>query len=402
MATTEITSEMHASALAQPNEGAGERGVIEGAREGAYLFDRDGKRYLDCCGSAGMFNLGRRHPELVAELKRAMRETDQGNFPMISQEKALLAQALADFVSGALECAIFSVTRGEAMDAACKIARGFTGRPELVTVDGGWYGQTGFALSLSQRTDRDAFGPLIPGVIAVPFNDSSAAKRAIGAKTAAVIVEPVQAENHCRAATPEYLSTLAGTCRAQGALLIVDETQTGFGRTGRRFAYEESGIAPDLLVLGEALGGGMFPIAATMLTQRVNAFMNAHPLLHLSTFGGADLGCRVAIKALEIYNREQPWSSAAKAGALLAQGLSELEGRGAIRGVAGKGLLLSLDLGSRESAVAFCGALARHGLLAEPGAVAEHTVVLRPSLLISDQEAAAILDAVKKAASEIG
>lgn len=368
---------------------------LEGRREGAYVFDQNGKRYLDCCGSAGTFNLGRRHPELVAELRQAMRETDQGNFPMISKEKALLGQALANFVPGDLECSIFSVVRGEAMDAACKIARGFTGRTQLLTVDGGWYGQTGFALSLSQRPDRDTFGPLIPDVLVMPFGDLGAAKKTITAKTAAVILEPVQAENHCRAASPDYLCGLANLCRAQGALLILDETQTGFGRTGRKFAFEESGIEPDMLVLGEALGGGLFPIAATILTQRVNAFMNAHPLLHLSTFGGADLGCRVACKALEIYEREKPWLNAAKMGEQLLRQLGELAGRGPIRSVAGKGLLLSLDVGAAEAATAFCRNSAAQGVLATTGAVATNSVLLRPSLLIGESDVGAILSAFK-------
>ena len=143
--------------------------ILEGKRTGAHFFDADGRKYIDGDSSAGIFNLGRRHPELAEELKRAMRATDQGNFPIISEEKALLAEALAGFVPGALECSLFGVTRGEAFDAACKVVRGFTKRPGLVTVDGGWYGQTGFALSLSQREDRHLFEPLVPGTAVEPW-----------------------------------------------------------------------------------------------------------------------------------------------------------------------------------------------------------------------------------------
>jgi len=372
---------------------------LEGKRGGAYIYDEEGNRYLDAHGAAGVFNLGRRHPELADELKLAMRETDIGNFPMISREKALLAKALADFVSGPLECCIFSVVRGEAMDAACKVARGFTRRAELIAVDGGWHGQTGFALSLSDRKDKDSYGPLIPEVRVMPFGDLDAARKTISSKTAAVILEPVQAENHCRIASPGYLKGLADLCREHGAVLILDETQTGFGRTGLKFAYEAAGIAPDILVLGEALGGGMFPIAATLLTQRVNAFMNAHPLIHLSTFGGADVGCRVAHKAIEIYTREEPWRNAAAMGERLLSGLRELK-RGAgsqIRDVGGKGLLLSLELGSPEDAKRFCQAAAEHGLLVVPGEVAAQTVVIRPPLKISPEQVDEILASVKAA-----
>ena len=377
---------------------------LEGKREGACVYDEAGRRYIDGVCGAGVFNLGRRYPELVRALDQAMRDTDQGNFPMISEEKALLGQALAQFVPGALECSMFSVMRGEAMDFACKVARGFTGRTELLTVDGGCYGQTGFALSLSERVDKEAFGPLIPDVRIMPFGDVDAAKAAIGERTAAVLLEPLQVENHCRAAASAYLQELGARCRACGAPLVLDETQTNFGRTGLRFAFEESGVEPDVLVLGEALGGGLFPIAATLITQRVNTFMNAHPMIHLSTFGGSDVGCCVALKALEIFAREQPWQNAAARGQTLHEGIEELRGKGGtpIRGVAGKGLVWSLDLGSPEAAQAFCRSAARHGLLVVPGQVARHTVVLRPSLLVTEAEAMEILDALRAAATDHG
>ena len=252
---------------------------------------------------------------------------------------------------------------------------------------------------MSDRKDKDSYGPLIPDVRVMPFGDLDAARKTISSKTAAVILEPVQAENHCRIASPGYLKGLADLCREHGAVLILDETQTGFGRTGLKFAYEAAGIAPDILVLGEALGGGMFPIAATLLTQRVNAFMNAHPLIHLSTFGGADVGCRVACKAIKIYIREEPWRNAAAMGERLLSGLRELK-RGAgsqIRDVGGKGLLLSIDLGSPEDAKRFCKAAAEHGLLVVPGEVAAQTVVIRPPLKISPEQVDEILASAKAA-----
>jgi acetylornithine/succinyldiaminopimelate/putrescine aminotransferase len=378
--------------------------IIEGRREGPYVYDESGQRYLDAFTSAGVYNLGRSHPELVEALRQSMRETDIGNFPIISEQKARLAEALAEFVPGPVECSIFGVTRGEAMDAACKIARGYTRRAELLSVDGGWYGQTGFALSLSERPDRDLYGPLIPDVRSVPFGDLDAARAAINSQTAAVILEPVQAENHCRAATPEYLRGLADLCRMHDALLVADETQTGFGRTGRRFAFEESGVHPDIVLLGEALGGGLFPVSVTMITPRVNTFLNAHPMIHLSTFGGADLGCLVACKALEIYQREQPWRNAAAMGKRLRTGLDRLceEPDSRVRGVEGQGFLLSLDLGTAAAAQGFCWHTRRCGVLAAPGQVARHTVVVRPSLLITEAQTEELLDALRAAAGRTG
>lgn len=373
--------------------------ILEGKRAGAHFFDTDGRKYIDGDSSAGIFNLGRRHPELAEELKRAMRATDQGNFPIISEEKALLAEALAKFVPGELECSLFGVTRGEAFDAACKVVRGYTGRPGLVTVDGGWYGQTGFALSLSQREDRHLFEPLVPGTAVIPFGDLAAANRVLGADTAAVFLEPMQAENGCRAVNAEYARGLADLCRARGALLVFDETQTNFGRTGTPFYFERLGVEPDVLVLGEALGAGLFPITVTMLTQRVNGFMNDHPMIHLSTFGGSDVGCCVARVALDIYRHEQPWRNAAAMESGLRSAFGSLAGDypSLLFGVQGGGLLLSLRTPSADTAKRLCQACLNRGLLVAPGKVAKDTVMVRPSLLISEDEAGELVAALDMA-----
>jgi acetylornithine/succinyldiaminopimelate/putrescine aminotransferase len=391
-----LTSPGHVAALR-----AAGHDLVEGERGGCYVSDTAGKRYVDCIGSAGIYNLGRRHPELLAELGRAARETDQGNFPMISAEKAALGRRLAEFVPGPLDCAVFSVMRGEAMEFACKLARGATGRPGLVAVDGGWHGETGFALSLSQRPDKDRFGPLVPGVVVVAHGDLEAARRAVGDDTAAVVLEPIQAENHCREVDRDYLHGLRELCRARGAVLVYDETQTGLGRTGEKFAFEHFGAGPDVLILGEALGGGVFPIAATVFTQRLNQFMNRHPLIHLSTFGGSDIGCRVAVKALDIYQRDQPWRNAAAIGDRLRARFAAQVGATPLRSVAGRGLLLSLALDTPAQALALCRRAAAHGVLVAPGRVATHAVVLRPSLLLDDAAAAALHDGVAAALGEL-
>ena len=373
--------------------------IVENHREGDCIYDLDGKRYIDCISSLSIHNLGRRPAAIVEELWKAIQETDQGNFPMISEEKATLAEKISRFVPANLECTVFSVIRGESIDFACKLARGATGRKELLSVDGSWFGQTGFAMSLSDRKDREIYGPLIPNVGQLPFGDIEAARKMITKNTAAVFIEPVQAENNCRQAGREYLQSLRKFCAKKGALLILDETQSGMGRTGKKFAFEESGIMPDVLVIGEALGAGMFPIAATVFTQRLNKFMNAHPMIHLSTFGGSDLGCRVSQKALEEYERLKPWDNAARSGKKLREGLEILRNShpNMIQSLDGRGLLLSMDMGTADTALAFCRAAAEKGLLVCPGDVARCSVVFRPSLLISEETVVEILQAVSDA-----
>ena len=300
---------------------------------------------------------------------------------------------------GEIECSLFGVSRGEAFDAACKVVRGFTKRPGLVTVDGGWYGQTGFALGMSQRADRHLFEPLIPGVTVVPSGDLAAASQAIGPDTAAVFLEPLQAENGCRAVDAAYVRGLADLCRVRGALLVFDETQTNFGRTGTPFYFERLEVEPDVLILGEALGGGLFPIAVTMLTPRVNEFMNDHPMIHLSTFGGSDIACCVARAALDIYRREQPWKNAASMEFELRAAFGALarDYPGLLLGVQGAGLLLAMKTPSAETARKLADACLNRGLLVAPGKVAKDTVMVRPSLLITRDEADELAAALRLA-----
>lgn len=365
----------------------------EGAREGAFLFDTDGRRYIDCIGGGGTYNLGRRNPDLIAALRKAIQETDQGNFPMISREKADLAAALAHFVGSGLQCAVFAVVRGETVDFACKSARGATRRTELISVSGAWHGETGFAMTLSDRPAKNRFGPLLPGVRSIPFGDMEAARQAVTRKTAMLIIEPVQVENHCRCAAGEYLRGLRQICSNAGTLLCFDETQTGFGRTGRKFAFEESGALPDMLILGEALGGGIFPIAAVLQSATVHRFMNAHPLIHLSTFGGSDVGCRVALKALEIYEQHRPWENGARMGERLQEGLARLTARypAVVRSVSGAGLACSIDCKNPETAVTLRKLAANNGVIVSAGRVCRSALVLRPSLLIDEAGIDAVL-----------
>jgi acetylornithine/succinyldiaminopimelate/putrescine aminotransferase len=369
---------------------------LEDARHGAYIIDANGTKYIDCYSSASTYNLGRRNERLISMLKQAIFETDQGNFVMISEEKALLAEKISKFVPGPLDCVLFGVTRGESMDAACKLARGATGRPGLITVDGGAYGDTGFALSLSEHSLKKDFGDLIPGIVVVPFGHHSAAEAAINRNTAAFILEPVQAEYHCRSVTTDYLKHIRSLCDSTGTCLIFDESQTGFGRTGKKFAYEHYGIYPDILVVGEAITGGMFPMTAMVFTSKLKQFFDVHPLIHLCTFGGHDVGCLVAAAALDEYEQIKPWQNALVQGAkIMNQLASVMESDDRIRSLNGLGLLISLVFSSTETANRFCLLASKNGILLRKGIVDFCCVLIRPSLLITEGEVEIINQAIR-------
>jgi putrescine aminotransferase len=379
-----------------------EPAFIEEARHGAYVTDARGAKYIDCYSSASTYNLGRRNDRLVVRLRQAIHETDQGNFVMISEEKALLAGKISQFVPGPLDCVLFGVTRGESMDAACKLARGATGRPGLITVDGGSYGDTGFALSLSEHPLKKDFGDLIPGIVTVPFGDQAAAEAAISGNTAAFILEPVQAENHCRSADAGYFKHIRRLCDKSGVCLIFDESQTGFGRTGKKFAFEHFGVYPDILVIGEAITGGMFPMTAMVFTKELKRFFDVHPLIHLSTFGGHDVGCLAASAALDEYEQARPWKNALLQGTTIMNEIRSVMGSNdRIKSMTGLGLLISLAFDSAETANRFCLSAGKNGILVRKGTVDNCCVLIRPSLLITSDEAELIILGIKAAINDL-
>lgn len=371
---------------------------LEQGYEGSCLSDSEGKSYLDCYTSSATFNLGRKNAAIVQRFKNAIYETDQGNFVMPSREKALLARRISEFMPGNLDCVLFGVTRGESMDAACKLARGFTARPELITVDGGCYGESGFALSLTDRPGKEQFGKLIQAVKVIPFGGIEAARKAIGTRTAAVVMEPMQVENHCRMADPGYYQQIHNLCDASGAKLIFDETQSGFGRTGTRFFFEQIGVQPDILIIGEAITSGLFPMTAMVFTPELKGFFDIHPLIHLCTFGGHDIGCLVAMTALDEYDRLEPWGNARDLGDKLLRDLTDLAGTysNLIASVTGRGLLISLNLSSPETAARFCDGARANGLLVDNGRIDPASILIRPSLLITPEGASKIVEGISK------
>lgn len=362
--------------------------IIEGKSQGLYLVDINGDKYLDCYSGASVYNLGRNDGRINHALTDSVLNTDCGNFVLVSEEKADLSSALAQFSCGELNCFLFTVVRGEAMDAACKLARGYTEKTELISVDGGCYGDTGFAMSLSDIDYQKTYGRLIPDQKRVPFNDIAAVEKAISDKTAAFIIEPVQVENGCRMADKDYLMTVRRLCDKHGALLVFDETQTGFGRTGHKFIADYYGIYPDILIFGEAVTAGCFPMTGIMFTKEVKSFFDAHPLIHLCTFGGHDIGCRVAVKAIEIYRETRPWIAANRNGFTFETFLKKMKERypALIECISGIGLITSLNFCNEKRAIQFCKTARQAGFIVVQGEMNKTGVIFRPPLTISEDE----------------
>lgn len=278
--------------------------LVMGAREGVRFQDAyDDRWYVNCHCNGGVFNLGHRHPEVVAAVRRALDDLDIGNHHLVSGWRARLGERLAATTDGALPGVVFGVSGGEAVDLAIKVARAATGRVGVVSAVGGYHGHTGLALAAGDPAYRDPFGPNPPGFRQVPFDDVAALDEAVGDDTALVLLEPIPATLGMPIPSPGYLAGVREVCDRRGALLAFDEVQTGLGRTGTVWYHRQEDVTPDLLITGKGLSGGVYPITATLMTADLFAFFDTHPFIHVSTFGGAEPGCLAALAVLDVIER---------------------------------------------------------------------------------------------------
>ena len=277
--------------------------MVMGKRQGIWFEDAyTGLRLINCHCNGGVFSLGHCNPRDTGALAAALGKLDIGNHHFVSGQRAQLAARLSATLDDALPRVVFGVSGGEAIDLALKAARGATGRGEIISVEGGYHGHTGLALAAGDPQFRDPFGPNLPGFAQVPFNDLSAMENAIDDDTAAVILEAIPATLGMPIPAPGYFSAVRKLCDERGALLLVDEVQTGLGRTGRWWGVQHEEVTPDAIITGKGLSGGIYPITATLMTRDMHEVLDsqANPFLHISTFGGAELGCVAAQCVLDI------------------------------------------------------------------------------------------------------
>lgn len=320
---------------------------VLGRRDGPYLWDLAGEiRLIDCHCNGGVFNLGHRNPEIIQALLESLEALDIGNHHLISEQRATLARRLAALTPGELPYTVFGVGGGEAIDLAIKVARGYTRRSKVISARGGYHGHTGFALAAGDEKYRTPFGPMPPGFVQVPFGRIEALAEAVDDDTAAVLLETVPATAGMLVPEPDYLRGLRALCDRAGALLIVDEVQAGLGRTGRLWAVEHFDVEPDVMVLGKGLSGGVYPITATCFRGAYEVVFHDDPFIHVSTFGGAEVGCPVALKVLEISSAPAFLSHIRELAQFFAQGFIDLKGKHpkVLVGLRQLGLMMGIEL----------------------------------------------------------
>ncbi len=311
--------------------------------EGCYLYDRRGKRYLDLVAGLAVNNVGHRHPKVVAALKeqcdRYLHVIPYGEF--VQEPQVHFAEKLTSLLPSVLNSVYFVNSGTEAIEASLKLAKRVTGRTQLVGCRMSYHGSTHGSLSLTDNAQKRYRNlPLLPDTEHMVFN-SPEDLSLITKRTAAVVVEPIQGDAGVRIPDSSWMSSLRQRCDETGAMLVFDEVQTGFGRTGKLFAFEQFDVVPDILVLGKALGGGL-PMGAFISSRERMASLTHDPVLgHITTFGGHPLPCVAGLAALEVLLEERLIENAARMGSLF----RELLIHPGIKEVRGEGLMLALDLG---------------------------------------------------------
>ncbi len=352
---------------------------------GAHLWDAEGRMFIDCVGGQGAANLGHNHPAVVAAIQAQASQLISCPEIFPNDQRAAYLQELTAALP--FPARIFFCNSGaEAIEASMKFARLLTGRTRIIATMRSFHGRTFGALSATWEPKyREPFVPLVPDIVHVPYDDLAALEQAVDEQCAAVLLEPVQGEGGVRPASPGYLAGARRICSEYGALLLIDEVQTGFGRTGKLFALEHSDTTPDILALAKSIAGGL-----AMGAVAVHAQHGALPVgAHGSTFGGNPLACAAARATLRTLQAEDLPRQAAEKGAWLLDRLRSLQ-LPLVREVRGQGLLVGLELKQRVQP--FLGKLLEHGILALP---AGPTVLrLLPPLVISYDDLEAVVAAL--------
>lgn len=355
--------------------------------QGARVWDADGREYIDCIAGHGVASLGHCHPAVTAAIQEQAELLVTCSEILYNDQRAGLLAELTAHIPGDLNRAFLCNSGAEAVEGAIKVTRLFTGRSGVVATMRGFHGRTLGALSATWNEKyRKPFVPLVPGFSHVPFNDLEAMEEAITDETAAVLVEVVQGEGGVRPGDADYFHGLRRLCDERGALLIVDEIQTGLGRTGRWFAFEHVDITPDVLCLGKALGGGL-PMGAVVWRETLGTLPTG---VHGSTFGGNPLVCAASRAVLSTLADEDLPARAARLGQEFMAGLRAIQSP-LVREVRGWGLIVGVELRQRVTPV--LKELMERGVLALP---AGPTVVrFLPPLVIEEAELQVVLETLQ-------
>ncbi len=366
---------------------AAKRDLVAVRGKGALLYDEAGQAYIDCVGGIGVAALGHSHPKLVEAVQRQAETLITCPHILYIDVRSKMLKKLVEVTPQNLTRAFLCNSGSEAVEAALKFARLHTRRPNFVTAMRGFHGRTMGAVSATfTKKYRDSFEPLIPGFTYVPFNKIEKLEAAIDDNTAAVMLELVQGEGGVNPIQADYIAAARKLCSDRGALLIIDEIQTGFCRTGKFFACEHFDLQPDMMTLAKALGGGV-PIGATM----INADINIDVGLHGSTFGGNPLACAAALAAMETYQDDNLAQRAAEMGAYFESRLAE-KPLSQVRAVRRLGLMIGIEI--KHKVLDILAQLLERHIIALPAG--PNVIRLLPPLIIEKEQLDRVIEVLQE------
>jgi len=374
--------------------------VVISKAKGVWVWDVEGKKYIDMLSSYSAINQGHLNDRIVKAALDQIKRVTLTSRAFSNDRMGPFLKKLCE-VSG-MEMALPMNTGAEAVETSIKLARRYAhqkkGIPEsegeIIVCENNFHGRTTTIISFSSDPDsKKGFGPFTPGFVTIPYDDIPVFKKAINPKTIGILVEPIQGEAGINVPSPGYLKDLRKTCSEKGILLMIDEIQTGFARTGRMFAFEHEGIKPDVLMVGKALGGGLYPVSACLSSRGIMSVFT--PGSHGSTFGGNPLAAAIAEESLNVLVDEKLADRSIEMGAYFVKRLKEIKSK-KIKAIRAKGLLIGVEfyLGPKETVRPLCEKLMDKGVLAKD--THEKTIRFTPPLVITKDEIDWAMERIKE------
>ncbi|HTB32632.1 MAG TPA: aspartate aminotransferase family protein [Bacteroidia bacterium] len=359
-------------------------GLEIASAKGIWLKDIEGKKYIDLISGIAVSNLGHGNPFVVKAIKeQADRHTHVMVYGEYVQSKQVqFAKKICSLLPESLNSVYFVNSGSEAVEGALKLAKKYTGRKEIISFKGAYHGSTHGALSvMGDDTLKTPYGPLLPGIKILPYNDTKAL-RTITEKTACVIIEPIQGEGGTIVPDRSFLKALQKRCKETTSLLIVDEIQTGFGRSGKLFAFEHFGIKPDIITIGKAMGGGL-PLGGFVANRKIMQVLADNPPLgHITTFGGHPLCCAAGLAALDVLINDKFHEQAAQKEKLFRTLLKHPS----IKEIRGKGLMLAVEFNNEELCKKAIGVCLKKGIIVDWFLFCPTAMRIAPPLIIQEKE----------------
>ncbi len=378
--------------------------AVEWEDSGTGFVDIYGRRFIDCLGGYGIYNVGHRHPKVLKAVKDQLNRQALHSQELLDPLRAMLAKLVAMITPGELNFSFFTNSGTESVEGALKLAKLHTGRPGIISTVGAFHGKSQGSLSTTAKAVfREPYLPLMPGVQHVPYGDAETMRKviessfAVGNKIAAVILEPIQGEGGVIIPPDNYFKEVRKICDEFDVLLIADEVQTGMGRTGKMFGMEHFDVIPDIMCLAKAFGGGVMPIGAFVSTKEIFEKMTPNPFLHTTTFGGNPVACAAAIAAINVIVEENLVQQAKEKGDYFLPKVKQIAAKQPLMKEArGRGLLIGLEFIDDEIGFEVAKGLFDSGILVAGTLINAKTIRIEPTLTISYDELDYVLETLDK------